>query len=196
LLFQSLDPDCRAEDPLMAGVAAYAERHGAQRGEAAGIARWIAAGLGPARAAPDEPLRRAATLLCLALATVEPNLRAETALGWALRKRWIGITTRQRTMLAAGLLASAGRPEPEALGGGLASAADIDEARSWGLATRLCRRLSAGAPQVLADSTLAREAGQLVLTLGGTCATLLNDAVTRDLKALAAHLGLKAQVVA
>ena len=42
-------------------------------------------------------------------AAIEPNLRIEHAVDWALRKRWIGIDSEGRAMLAAAVLANGGR---------------------------------------------------------------------------------------
>lgn len=194
LLFQALTPAEQGQDPLLAGVAAYARRYGAASATGAMVAGWTSAANGLSGAAGDEPLRLSAALLALALSLVEPNLRADTAFGWSMRKRWIGITTRQRSMLAACLMANAGRPDLPISGPGLASEADLAEARGWGLAIRLCRRLSAGSAEVLSGSALRVEDGNLLLVLQAGFAPLLNDAVQRDLRALAAHLGLRPDV--
>ena len=92
------------------------------------------------------------------------------------------------------MLAHTGRLEvPPALAA-LIPAHALREAQAWGLATRLCRRFSTCAPQGLSGSRLLVDGGRLVLEVQPTLAPLVNDGVERDLRALAAHLGLKAQV--
>ena len=48
-------------------------------------------------------------MLSIASLQIEPNLRVEHAVDWALRKRWIGIDSEGRAMLAAAVLANGGR---------------------------------------------------------------------------------------
>jgi exopolyphosphatase/guanosine-5'-triphosphate,3'-diphosphate pyrophosphatase len=133
-------------------------------------------------------------MLCMASATVEPNLRGDLAHEWGLRKRWIGATAGDRAMLAAAMIANTGKltlpPDlPQ-----LASPAALREAQAWGLATRLCRRFTVGAPSALNGSALRREGEVLVMEVEDRHAVLINDSVGRDLKALAAHLGLKGAI--
>jgi exopolyphosphatase/guanosine-5'-triphosphate,3'-diphosphate pyrophosphatase len=189
IVFGALDPATRAEDPLLAGVAAFARHQGVTPAATALVARWTAGVAGDAPA--DERLRRAAAALSLASAKVEPNLRAELAVDWAMRKRWIGVDSRGRALLAAALLANAGRLELPKPWRAYASAADLTAAQGWGLAVRLCRRFSGSAAEALGCSTLVRDGGTVRLSVGGRCAALVNDGVERDLKALATHLGLK-----
>ncbi len=193
LLFGALDAAGRAEDPLLAGVAAYAARHGAGAEEARLAAEWTAQGL-PQTGAEDERLRLAATMLSLALVTIEPNLRPDSALNWAMRKRWTGLTTRGRAMLAAALLANTGRLDLPAGLDSFAPEADLRTAQGWGLAVRLCRRLSGLAGDALAGSSLRAEGGVLELAVNAPFAALVNDSTARDLKALAGVLGLRPEV--
>jgi len=195
LLFSALDGGARAEDPLLAGIAAYAGRQGAASAAVTAAAAWTAPVARPASGpAGDERLRLAATMLSLALVTVEPNLRPDAALSWAMRKRWVGVTTRGRAMLAASLLANTGRLELPPAVAGFAPVEDLRTAQAWGLATRLCRRLSGTAPAALEGSALGIDGEMLHLTVRGSFAALVNDSTVRDLKALAAMLGLKAEV--
>jgi exopolyphosphatase/guanosine-5'-triphosphate,3'-diphosphate pyrophosphatase len=131
-------------------------------------------------------------MLSLASANVEPNLRADLAADWALRKRWIGITNRERGMLAASLMANAGRMELPEAWRNLASAEELREAQIWGLAVRLCRRFSGSSARSLSSSALVTDETTLKLVVAKPYDTLVNDGVTRDLKALGAMLGLKA----
>jgi len=198
LLYQSLTPAQRGQDPMLAGMAAHAGRHGVTLAGATMIAGWTARINSPAARQPgypgDENLRLCTALLARSIATLEPNLRPDAARSWSLRKRWIGISNRQRAMLAATLLANAGLPDLPTELLPLADEADLREALAWGLAVRLCRRFTGGAPAALAASALAPVGNALVLAVREPFAALVNDAAQRDLKALAAALGLKARV--
>ena len=187
VLFTGLDPEVDALDPLAEGVAAFAAHQGCTREAARAVTGWTGAVTG----AGDATLRHAATALSLAAAAVEPNLRAELAVAWALRKRWIGIDARGRAMLAAALLANTGALDLTKSWRQLAPAADLAAAQAWGLAVRLCRRFSGGSPAALAASSVAHDGGVLRLTVTPAIAALVNEGVERDLKALAQHLGLK-----
>lgn len=192
LLFGALSPIQRRLDPLAAGVRAFAEARSAPAAVAAMVAGWtarVARKHGPLQ----ENLRLSATMLAMALQQVEPNLRADTALGWALHKRWIGIGPAGRAMLAACLLANAGRPLPSTLSA-LADEEEIAEATAWGLAIRLCRRLTGLAPQLFSECALRIEKSDLILSLNPRAVPLATDLVERDLAALAGHIGLAAKL--
>jgi len=190
LMFGGLDPAARAEDPLLAGISVYAGRYGADAETARIASAWTAPGL-PQGDAGDERLRLAATMLSLALVSVEPNLRPDAAINWAMRKRWIGVDTRGRAMLAAAMLANTGRIDLPAALTGFADADDLARAQGWGLAIRLCRRLSGSAAEALAGSSLRIEHGVLALAVEAQFAPLVNDSTMRDLKALAGAMGLR-----
>lgn len=179
-------------DPLLAGVATFAAAHGVERDRAALIAGWIAPVVPVTNGGADR-LRLAAAMLALAAQRVEPNLRPGTARDWALRKRWIGIDAAGRAMLAAALAGNAARPFDPA-DERLAPADRLRTAWTWGLAMRLCRRFSDGQPGVLAGSALRRDAGRLVLEIAAPWHALGTDFVMKDLKALAAALGLEPEL--
>lgn len=193
LLHAALPDAVRAGDPLLAGIAAHAARHRVDAHVAEAMARWTA----PAHDGADLPrerLRLAATMLGLALANLEPNLRTDLGMVWALRKRWVGITSRERAMLAAALMAGGGQLAIPRGWNAMADAADLAQAQGWGLAMRLARRLTAAAPAAIAATALRCEGDVLVLTADPAAAGLVNDAARRDLKALAAHLALKSEI--
>ena len=198
VLCEDMAPIVRAQDPLVAGISSFAQAMGVAAHSAVMVAGWTVAAKHapediPVESAGRERLRLAATMLCLAAATVEPNLRADVARAWSLRKRWIGAGTTERVILCVAMLAHIGQlivPEPLTR---LVPPGALREAQAWGLATRLCRRFSIGAPQGLTDSRLIVEDGRLVLTVADALRPLVNEGVERDLKALAQHLGLKAE---
>lgn len=187
VLFGSLPDDVQAQDPLVAGVGEFVGALGVLPQQAEATARWMA------QAVPvgNGGLAQAAIMLCLAAGRVEPNLRRDLACDWGLRKRWVGVSSEGRAMLAAALHANAGK---QALPNDIATLASpemLAQARGWGLATRLCRRFGAGAQAVLEGSALISDGGRLSLACQPAIAPLLQDSAKRDLAALAGHLGLQ-----
>lgn len=193
LIFNDLPPAQRRADPFAAGVRAFAEPLGASPAVAAMIAGWTAAVVG-SHDYEQENLRLSATILAIASQQIEPNLRSVTVVDWALHKRWIGISGTGRAMLAACLLANANREIPVDIAL-LASPEEIDRAVAWGLAIRLCRRLTGLAPQLFSCCGLAISGGQLTLTLDERTEPLATDVVEKDLKLLAEHLQLLPEIV-
>jgi exopolyphosphatase / guanosine-5'-triphosphate,3'-diphosphate pyrophosphatase len=192
LVFMTLDKNMQAQDPLLAGVAAFAATMGIDAATAEMVAAWTR-GVTPSAHAGDERLRLAGTMLALAEQRVEPNLRVEQAMEWALRKRWIGVDDAGRAMIAACILASAGRQAPSADLARLAPLERLREAQAWGLAIRLCRRFSGVTPQAVANSSLTVEGGKLLLSVTEPFGTLYTEPVARDLLALGERLGLQPQ---
>lgn len=193
LLYRQLDRTTQALDPLISGVETFTEALGCESSFAGAIARWTALAA-PAAGEGRKRLRLAATMLSLAAYRTEPNLRAEEAVEWALRKRWVGLDGEGRAMIAAAVCANTGRNAVLPELGRVASPASLEEGRAWGLATRLCRRFSGGSPDVLAQSALSVEEGQLVLAMREPVEVLYTTPAEKDLKALAQVLGLEPAV--
>ncbi|KUO55083.1 MAG: exopolyphosphatase, partial [Sphingomonadales bacterium BRH_c42] len=193
LLYDRLPDHTRAQDPLLAGVAIFAAQCGAPPVLASHIAGWTA-DVAPSRAAGAERIRLAANMLALASMQLEPNLRLDHAVDWALHKRWIALDAAGRAMIAAAVAANrnvADRPKGLER---LASQEELDEAISWGLATRLARRLGARSRQSLQVSRLTADNGALVLRLRDSHSNLFSLANERDMAALAEHMGLRAEL--
>lgn len=193
LLYRQLSSEARAEDVLLAGITAFAEDLGTSTATAAMIADWTAL-TAPAADPAREPLRLAATALALASLRLEPNLRPQHSVDWALRKRWIGLDAEGRAMLAATLLANSGKlTVPEGVAR-IASLGALREAVAWGLAVRLARKLSGCSPRPLAASALSRSGSKLVLTVQAPFQVLVTDTIEKDLRQLAAWLGLEPEI--
>ena len=192
LLFRMLSPGVRSQDPLLAGVVAFAETLDVSSSAATMVQGWTAdvctTRLESPGASGGERLRLAATMLALAAQRIEPNLRSEQAMGWALRKRWIGIDDRERVVLATASLANSGRTAIPDEFLRLASTAELREAVTWGLATRLCRRFSGCVTQSLAGATLRYDDGRLVLSVQPPLHALVTEALDKDLRLLAGWL--------
>lgn len=189
LIYRSLSPAERNCDPALAGIAEFTEGMGSTSAFASTIADWT----GPAHLPGQrrrENLRFAATMLSLASLQLEPNLRAEHATDWALRKRWVGIDHEERAMLAACVLANSGRPVAAMELSRLAPAGSLQQAAIWGQAIRLCRRLTGGSAKALSASLLEVSGDRLVLTITRSLAALFTESIGKELRALARMLGL------
>jgi exopolyphosphatase/guanosine-5'-triphosphate,3'-diphosphate pyrophosphatase len=188
LLAGRFSRETRAQDPLLVAVTDFVEGMGRDIAVTARLVdhwtRFVAPG--------DENLRLSATMLALASMRSEPNLRAEQGTDWALRKRWIGLDAPARAMLAMAVRANNGRGAIPAELLRLAPADRLRQAQAWGLATRLCRRLTGPSAEALAATDLTIVGDQLVLRAPGDMAVLYGDTVARDHRWLAETLGLAA----
>jgi exopolyphosphatase/guanosine-5'-triphosphate,3'-diphosphate pyrophosphatase len=192
LLYERLGGAERTQNVMLASIGDFAGSMGAASAMVAAIAEWISPVAEGERG--HDPLRLAATSLALASQRLEPNLRAEHATDWALRKRWIGLDAQGRAMLAAAVLANAGRlPLPGTLAR-IASPAALREAAGWGLAIRLARKFSGGAAAPLQGSELQRRDDALVLAVSPPYAALVTEPIERNLRQLAGWFGLEPAV--
>ncbi len=180
------------QDPLVVGVTHFVSGlEQANSNMARLVYDWTR--FNAAAASPEtDALRLSATMLALASMRSEPNLRAEQGTDWALRKRWIGIDATGRAMLAMAIRANNGRGAIPAELLRLAPANRLYEAQAWGLATRLCRRLTGPSAEALAATSLTVEQTRLVLRARPDMAVLYSDTVARDHRWLAETLGLEA----
>jgi len=197
LLYQQLDKATREIDPMLAGVIDFAETCGVSADTALHVSNWISEAVPSFEGADEEhggKLRTAASLLALSAMRSEPNMRTEQAMGWALRKRWIGLDARGKAMLATAVLANSGQTSVPDEFEGLASEEDFRTAIGWGLAIRLCRRLTGCSEQGLAETAITRDGSKLVLTLAADWEDLFNNGAARDLRNLADWLELDAKL--
>lgn len=195
LLYDALDPATRSLDPLLeqareagAGLGRF-EQHGTL------LDRWISPVCeDPPRAAR---LRHAACLLSDVAWSAHPDYRAERGVDLALHGNWVAIDASERVMLALALFTrlggKGGFPLPEVAA--LCSDSDLARATRWGLAMALGQQLSGGVAAGLEGSALERSAGRLRLKLQRGLAPLAGRSVESRLKALAADLGLKPDLV-
>jgi exopolyphosphatase/guanosine-5'-triphosphate,3'-diphosphate pyrophosphatase len=191
LLYDDLEPEQRAADPLIE----------ATRDVGAGVGRFrhhgdlIDAWIGPAF--DDGPswsrLRLAACHLSDIAWAAHPDFRAERGIDMAMHGNWVAIDAVGRVMLGQALFATFGGggdlPYPHIAA--LCSDAQLRRARQWGLAIRLAQRLSAGVAEPLSRSSLTVEGDRLVLWLPEDEAAMFGESVERRLKTLATALGKK-----
>lgn len=189
LLYDRLPAHTRAADPLLAGVAVFANQRGSAPTLATRMAAWTL-DAAPAREHGSERLRLAATMLALAAMQIEPNLRLPQAINWALHKRWVGIDGKGRAMLAAAIAANGNQLNLSSGMRALAGEEALEEAVRWGLALRLARRLGAQSRRSLEVSRLVVADGALVLRLAESHAALFGSPTEKDMKLLSQRLGL------
>lgn len=202
LLYQALSPAAQSQDPLLAAAHEAAERSGrfsdgsdADVGEALlGFTDGLFAGETPA----ERRIRHTACLLADSAWRAHPDMRAEHGMDTALHGTWVGITSAERAMLAAALWVVNGGAWPggesTAILPRLATQAQLDMARRWGLAMRLGQRLGGGAAEPLRAARLARAGTALELSLGPDAGALYGEPVMRRHRALAQALGLEAKL--
>ena len=189
LLYSSLPDHSRARDPLLAGVSVFAAQRGAPATLVSRIAAWTV-DAAPSRKHGSERLRMASIMLALASMQIEPNIRLPQATDWALHKRWIAVSSKERAMIAAAIEANGNALD---LPGGvteMASQEALDEAIGWGLSVRLARRLGASSRRSLQESRLTVEKGALLLRLAESQGALFGFSTEKDMKLLSGHLGL------
>lgn len=189
VLYDRLQPHQRMQDPLLAGVGVFAAQRGAPPTLAARIAAWTV-DAAPAREHGSERLRLAATMLALASMQIEPNIRHPLAVEWALHKRWIAISERERAMLAAAIAANGNHRDLPASVTELASKPALEEAICWGLAIRMARRIGARSRRSFQVSRLRVQSGMLVLRLERSHEALFGIPTEKDISLLADRLGL------
>lgn len=192
LLHMQLPENVKQESPVLASVAAFAQSARVDASDAVRVANWTASAF--VRPEQDADLRVAAGLLALATMRTEPNMRTEEALTWALRKRWIGLDMRGRGMMAMTVFANSGLTQPDAKFARLAQKPDLDRAIGWGLAVRLCRRLTGATAQGMAATSLKVSTGRLILTINNEAQPLYGPNNGKDLKLLADWLDLSWRV--
>jgi exopolyphosphatase/guanosine-5'-triphosphate,3'-diphosphate pyrophosphatase len=184
LLFDALPADLRHQDPLLVAARAEGDAQGRFLGHGDQIERWIAP-LFLADSHKWHRIRHAACLLADVGWRANPEFRAERGLEVALHGNWVGITGEERAVLAQALHANFGGGPAMAPGLlALASEAMLKRATQWGLAIRLCQRLSGGAERPLEGSGLFVKDGTIILRLEPDFATLAGEAVIRRLRQL------------
>ena len=202
LLFEALEPEIAAVDPLLAGSAALGVRQGVSPTLPGALDAWIASTLAALPSAfgveRDAVLARAACNLADLGARLHPDHRVELVFDQVLRAPVPGQTHAERAFLAAALNARYGggsaTPEPETVGRLLNETA-ATRARALGLAMRLGCDLSGRSAHLLANAQAVVADGALRLSAAqGYADLLLGDQTRRRARALADAMGLKLDI--
>lgn len=195
LLYQSLDADTRAQDPLIVAAEFEGRRLARFAPHGRAIADWIAP-LFASEAHADSRVRLAASLLSDVAWSANPDFRAERGTEIGLHGNWRGIDIPGRVLLARALHAGFGGADGDFPAmGGLVAPERLERARQWGLAIRLAQRLTGGVEAPLRASSIARVDGKLLLSLDPGWHHLAGESVERRLRSLAQTLDAKAELV-
>lgn len=202
MLFETLEPETAAADPLLAGCSALGARQGISPTLPGALNGWIA----PLIAALPEAFDRerdlvladAACRLADLGARLHPDHRVELAFDQVLRAPVPGQTHAERAYLAMAVNAryggSVATPEPLTMSR-LLTEEQRQGARALGLAIRLACDLSGRSPQLLVNARAVVEDGALLLTAAdGYADVLLGEQTRRRGKALAEAMGLKLDI--
>ncbi|MCS6625451.1 Ppx/GppA family phosphatase [Roseibacterium beibuensis] len=201
-VFEALDEETAAADPLLAGCTALGARQGISPGLPGAIFGWIEPivealpkAFGGKR---DRVLADAACRLADLGARLHPDHRIELAFDQVLRAPIPGQTHAERAFLATAVNARYGggssTPEPDTMAR-LVNEEQGTAARALGLAIRLACDLSGRSPQLLVNAHVTVEDGMLVLSASeGYADVLLGEQTRRRGKALAEALGLKLDI--
>lgn len=202
LLFEALDEETAAADPLLAGCTALGARQGISPGLPGALYGWIEPIVDALPrtfgARRDRVLADAACRLADLGARLHPDHRIELAFDQVLRAPIPGQTHAERAFLATTVNARYGgggsTPEPDTMAR-LLNEEQRTAARALGLAIRLACDLSGRSPQLLVNAHVAVEGDMLVLSASeGYADVLLGEQTRRRGKALAEALGLKLDI--
>ena len=201
LLYEALESEVAAIDPLLAGCSALGARQGISPALPATLLGWITpllAALPPVFGrARDGLLADAACRLADLGARLHPDHRVELAFDQVLRAPIPGQNHAERAYLAAAVNARYGggtTPEPRTVAR-LLNEEQRQGARILGLAIRLACDLSGRSPQLLVNARARVSAGSLILSAGdGYADVLLGEQTRRRGKALAEAMGLKLDI--
>lgn len=202
LLYEALDPETAAADPLLAGCSALGARQGISPSLPSALKGWISPLLAALPlvfdAARDDLLADAACRLADLGARLHPDHRVQLAFDQVLRAPVPGQTHAERAYLAIAVNAryggSASTPEANTVSR-LLNEEQRQGARALGLAIRLACDLSGRSPQLLVNARAGVEDGALILTASdGYADVLLGEQTRRRGKALAEAMGLKLDI--
>jgi len=194
LLYERLDAETRAIDPLIAATREEGERQGRFPEHGDLLNRWIAP-LFAAESDTDKRIRLAACLLADTGWRAHPEFRAERGLEMALHGNWVGIESNGRGRMAQALFTN--------FGGGvglveklvnLCSKKELEQAARWGLAMRFGQRLSGGVAEPLRLSEVAVEDNRLILALDKGDSELYSQPVAKRHRQLADAFGKQAEM--
>lgn len=195
LLYEALDAETRAQDPLLIAAEFEGRRLARFAPHGRAIADWIAP-LFADEAPEDSRVRLAASLLSDVAWSANPDFRAERGTEIGLHGNWRSIDIPGRILLARALYAGFGGVDSEFPAmGELVSAERLARARQWGLAIRLAQRLTGGVEAPLKASGIALVDGKLRLCLDAGWHHLRGESVERRLRVLAQALDAKPELV-
>ncbi|MCK8782976.1 Ppx/GppA family phosphatase [Roseomonas sp. NAR14] len=195
-----LDPATRAEDPMLAAARELATLCSRDTDLPPALLRWTAPLFEEAPEAEGPAARRLREAACWVSdigSRDHPDYRAEQAVLRVLRQYGAGLDHPARAFLAlvVGLRYDAPESAPCLLPARqLLDPASARRATLLAAALRLAYTLSGGTPALLANTTLERRGGRLVLRLVEGTGVFVGEGLERRVESLAAAFGLQASV--
>jgi exopolyphosphatase/guanosine-5'-triphosphate,3'-diphosphate pyrophosphatase len=201
LLLESMPPEIRRQDPLIAGAEAAAAARGLAHELGGALEAWLTPAFQrlPAMFGRRDPVLLAAACRLADLgARLHPDHRADIAFEQVLRAPVAGVSHPERAFLASVAFSrhtsASTTPEAAAIAK-ILSAERRQRARALGAAIRLGCDLSGRNPQLLEKSALSIEGERLVLTAApGWEDMLKGEQSAKRAQTLAAALKLKLQI--
>jgi len=187
LVYDGLAADVRRQDPLIEACREFAHHEGRFAEHGAELAAWMAP-LFPDASGRENTLRLAVCLLSDTAWRSHPDYRADAAFRRVLYAPFTGLDHRERAFVALAVYARyAGRTDGATAEAAraLISNADVDLARTIGLALRLGHAISGGTAGIVARSRLAIDQGPLTMSLGDEDGGLMGPTIDKRLAMLA-----------
>lgn len=190
LLYAALDSVTKKQDPLLAAVSDYARRRGNTAWHGEDVADWIA----PIFAEPKARIRVAACHMAGVDLHPQSETRARHGMELAWLGGWIGLTGKERAMLAQTMWTAWGGKGQCSHLEPCASSDALKRAVRWGEAIRLAERLTGGASAILKHTQLSLDGDTLTLAIDRAHENLGGDIVAKQLAALAQAMGASAAI--
>ncbi len=196
VMFKKLNHAMRAQDPLIETTKEFGRtmarfpKHGDK------LIKWTN-GLFPNQEQDKRRIREAICHSSEVSHTSHPDFKAELAFNRSIVGRFVGVTHKERCLIALGLYASYGgepgtetiRPATEIL-----TRQEFSEAVGLGLLVQFAQKFTGGTDRPLKKTRLFREAGKLVLKIRQKDAVLISESVSMRFTKLAGHLGLEPDI--
>lgn len=201
LLFENLQEDLKAENPLVAGAEAFGAAQPRARAFGRALGRWVEAALKKRpvifSAVRDPLLRAAAARLADLGGALHPDHRGEVMFDLVLRAPFAGISHSERAFLAAALHHRHTRTAPvgEPAYDRLLTDEQRTAAAALGAALRLGADLSGRSESILAAFALVVDDERVTLRTDAKHAHLITEQVIKRLEPLATILGATSRIV-
>lgn len=193
LMFKKLNHAMRAQDPLIETALDFGRNNARFPKHGDRLIKWTD-GLFPSEAPEDRRIRQAVCHLSEISHTSHPDFKADLAFNRSIVGRFVGVTHRQRCLLALSLYASyGGEPGTETIQPALKilTKAEVRKAAGLGLLVQFAQKFTGGTDRPLKKTRLYQEGKNLVLELREKDRVLISESVSVRLGKLAEHMRLK-----
>ncbi|MDA0338417.1 MAG: Ppx/GppA family phosphatase [Proteobacteria bacterium] len=193
ILYDHAPAEVHAMDPLITFCRDMAHRRSRFPEHGDDLMHWVAPVFG-SETDEERRLRHAVCLLTDIAWSGHPDYRAELAMDQIMLAQVMGADHPERAAIGLALfvLNGGGIDHPSAKRArSLLTEAEVERARTMGLALRLAQRISGGTKELLSQSALEMDGDQLVLKIEEGGGYMIGEAVERRLGMLASSLNRK-----